>query len=190
MPYPRKVDRRIIIDAAVALVEREGEQALALRRVAEDVGVTANALYRYFATRGMLVAATADAVAHRLSDAIDEGMADLPEGETVERRIRNLLTIYSNFAQTNPALYSTFQNADREAAAKLPRPRYHEILWDQSLSIIEPLVGSEDGPAATVSLWALLHGMWALRQAGVLGGKKPADISDYAFEVIIRGLSR
>ncbi len=190
MPYPSKVDRQIVINAAVALVEREGEQALALRRVAGEVGVTANALYRYFDTRDMLVAATADAVAHRLSDAIDKGMAELPNGETVERRVRKLLTVYSDFAEGNPALYRMFQSANHEAAAQLPHPRYRELLWDRSLSIIEPLVGLEDGPAATVSLWGLLHGMWALREAGVLGGRKPADISDYAFEALIRGLQR
>ena len=181
---------QIVIDAAVALVEREGEQALALRRVAGEVGVTANALYRYFDTRDMLVAATAGAVAHRLSDAIDKGMAELPKAETAERRGRKLLTVYSDFAQTSPALYRTFQDADRKAVARLPHPRHHERLWAQSLSIVKPLVGPEDGPAATVSLWALLHGLWALRQADVFGGKKPEDISNYAFKAIIRGLQR
>lgn len=190
MPYPSKIDRQIITDAALALVEREGEQALTLRRLAGEVGVTANALYRYFDTRDVLIAATADAVAHRLSIAIETGMAKLPNIETAEGRVRGLLTIYSAFAENNPDLYRTFLNAKPEAGAELPHPRYHELLWDQSLSIVEPLVGRKNGPAATVSLWGLLHGMWALRQAGVLGGKKPAEVNDYAFDAFIKGLQQ
>lgn len=188
MPYPSKTDRLTITDAALALVEREGEGALTLRRLAGEIGVTANALYRYFDSRDMLVAAAADAVAHRLYLIIEDGMAEPSCGNLAEGRVRRLLTIYSSFAEDNPALYRTFLSAKREVGALLPEPHYHERLWDQSLSIIEPLVGARDAPAATVSLWSLLHGLWALRQAGVLGGAKPAEIHNYAFDALTKGL--
>lgn len=190
MAYPSKTDRNTITNAALTLVEREGQEALTLRRLAGEIGVTANALYRYFESRDMLVAAAADAVAHRLYVAIEKAMSELPSDVAVQDCVRKLLAVYSDFAERNQALYRTFLSAKREAGARLPEPRYHDLLWDQSLSIIEPLVGARDGPAATVSLWGLLHGMWALRQAGVLGGKKPAETDDYAFNAFIRGLQR
>jgi AcrR family transcriptional regulator len=190
MVYPSKIDRRIVIDAALSLVEREGGEALTLRRLAGELRVSANALYRYFESRDVLVAATADAIAQRLYDAIEEGMTDMAHGATIEDRVRKLLTVYTAFADGNPALYGTFLSADQEAGEHLPEPRYHEWLWGQALAIVEPLVGAADGPAATVSMWGMVHGMWALRQAGVLGGKKPAEIDDYAFDAIIRGLGR
>ena len=190
MAYPSKTDRSTITDAALALVEREGQEALTLRRLAGEVGVTANALYRYFASRDMLVAAAADAVGHRLHVAIENGVAGLPSSRTDEDCVRKLLAVYSSFAEEHPALYRTFLRATPQASAQLPEPRYHELLWDQSCSIIEPLVGTDDTPSATVSLWGLLHGMWALRQAGVLGGKKPAEVDAYAFNTFIRGLQR
>lgn len=188
MAYPSKTDRRTITDTALTLVEREGQEALTLRRLAGEIGVTANALYRYFESRDVLVAAAADAVAHRLYLAIERSMAELPSDVAVENRVRELLAVYSAFAEKNPNLYRTFLSAKREAGAQLPEPRYHERLWGQSLSIVEPLVGPRDAPAATVSLWGLLHGIWALRQAGVLGGEKPAEIDGYAFDTFIRGL--
>lgn len=188
MPYPSKIDRQAVTEAALALVEREGHDALTLRRLAGEVGVTANALYRYFASRDVLVAATADAVAHRLYLAIEKGVAELAERDSAKRRVRTLLTIYSEFAGRNPALYRLFLSARREAGALLPHPRFHELLWDQSLAIIVPLVGPRDGPAATVSLWGLLHGLWALRQAGVLGGQKPLEVDAYAFDTFLSGL--
>ncbi len=190
MAYPSKTNRNTITDAALTLVEREGQEALTLRRLAGEVGVTANALYRYFKSSDILVAAAADAIAHRLYVAIEEGMSELPSDQGAEDRIRKLLAVYSGFAERHSALYRTFLSAKPDAGARLAEPRYHELLWDQSLSIVEPLVGAKDAPAATVSLWGLLHGMWALRQAGVLGGKKPAEIDAYAFDTFIRGLQR
>lgn len=188
MAYPSKIDSRTIMDAALALLEREGEDALTLRRLAKEVGVTANALYRYFSSRDVLVAAAADAVAHRLYLAIDGGMAELPGDADSETRVRKLLKVYSGFAEHNPTLYRTFLSARHEAASELPHPRYHELLWPKVVAIIEPLVGANDAPAAAVTLWGLLHGIWSLRQADVLGGKKPSEIDAYAFDVLIRGL--
>jgi AcrR family transcriptional regulator len=188
MPYPTKVDRPTIIKAALALVEREGGETLALRRVASTLGVSANALYRYFDSREVLVAATADAVGQRLYEAVDAGMRAMLPSASSRDSVRMLLTIYAAFANDNPALYAIFIGANYDAAAHLPGPKYHELLWRQSLAVVERLVGAEHGPSATVALWGLVHGIWALRQAGVLGGMKPAEIDDYAFDSILRGL--
>lgn len=188
MAYPSKIDSQTIVDGALALLEREGEDALTLRRLAKEVGVTANAFYRYFSHLDVLIAAAADAVARRLYIAIEQGMAELPDDADDETRVRKLLEVYSAFAESNPALYRTFLSAKAEAAAELPHPRYHELLWPKVVSIVQPLAGSKDAPAATVTLWGLLHGIWALRQADVLGDKKPPQIDDYAFDALIRGL--
>ncbi|HEY0198409.1 MAG TPA: TetR/AcrR family transcriptional regulator [Rhodanobacter sp.] len=189
MPYPTKIDRQSVADAALAIVEREGEEALTLRRVAAEVGVTANAIYRYFDSRDALVAATANAAAHRLYIAIDKGLSELPGDETVKNRVRKLFALHSDFAEKNPALWRTIHNLKPETGADLPEPHYHKLLWDRSLSIIGPLVRPEDGPAATLSVWAQLHGLWSLRQLGVIGGTKPAEIDDFAFDALLRGLS-
>jgi AcrR family transcriptional regulator len=188
MAYPSKIDCPTIMDAALVLLEREGEDALTLRRLAKDVGVTANALYRYFSSRDVLIAAAADAVAQRLYAAIEQGMAELPSDAGDETRVRKLLEVYSDFAEDNPALYRTFLGAKREAVLELPQPRYHELLWPKVMAIIEPLARENETPAAAVTLWGLLHGIWALRQAGVLGGDKPSEVYSYASEVLIRGL--
>ncbi|MFZ2997028.1 TetR/AcrR family transcriptional regulator [Sphingobium sp.] len=188
MAYPSKIDSQAIMNAALALLEREGEDALTLRRLGNEVGVTANALYRYFSSRDVLIAAAADAVAQRLYLAIEKGMAELPGDADSEARVRKLLRIYSHFAESNPILYRTFLSAKRAVASTLPHPRYHELLWPKVVSIIEPLTGADDAPAAAVTLWGLLHGIWSLRQADVLGGKKPSEIDDYAFDALILGM--
>lgn len=190
MAYPRKINRTEIVQAALVLLSREREEALTLRRLAKEIGVTPNALYRYFDTRDVLMAAVADAVAHQLYEAVEAGLAAIDEANaSAEQRVRRLLAVYAEFAERNPDRYRTFLSAKPEAGAQLPGPRYHELLWDQSLSVVEPLIGPENAPAATVALWGLFHGIWGLRQAGLLGGKKPSEIDDFAFDALIRGLS-
>lgn len=188
MAYPSKIDSQTIMNGAFALLEREGEDALTLRRLATEVGVTANALYRYFSSRDVLIAATADAVAQRLYSAIEQGMAELPSDADSEAGVRKLLTVYSNFAEQNATLYRVLLSAKQEAASQLPHPRYHELLWPRVVGILEPLAGADNATAAAVTLWGLLHGIWSLRQADVLGGKKPSEIDDYAFDVLIQGM--
>lgn len=190
MAYPSKIDAQIIVESAIALLESEGEETLTLRRLAKDLNVTANAIYRYFAGIDVLIAAVANAVARRLYIAIEQGMAEVSVDADEEERVRALMKTYGDFAERNPTLYRTFLSAKPEAAAELQHPRYHELLWPKVLSIIEPLTGPADAPAATVALWSLLHGIWALRQADVLGDKKPSDIDKYAFDALIRGLRR
>ena len=188
MAYPSKTDRSTILEAALSIVEREGLEALTLRHLGGNIGVTANALYRYFRARDVLVAAAADAVAHRLFLLVEKAMAELPSSLDREGHVRKLLSVYADFAETNPALYRLLFSDSREAEAELPEPRYRGSLWNQSLAVIRLIVRASDAEAATISLWALMHGIWALRQAGVLSRKGPSEIEDYAFDTFIGGL--
>lgn len=70
MVYLSKINRPDIIQAALTVVEREGEGTLALRRLASTLGGSANALYRYSESREVLLSATADAVGQCPYDAI------------------------------------------------------------------------------------------------------------------------
>lgn len=93
-----------------------------------------------------------------------------------------------SLAGAAPGPISTVPERQARSRRAVALSRFHELLWGQSLAIVVLLVGSRDGPAATVSLWGLLHGLWALRQAGVLGGQKPADVDAYAFDTFLSGL--
>lgn len=61
-----KLDREQIIDAALAIVVAEGEDGLAMRPLAAQLGVTPMALYRHFADRDALLLALVE----RVSDEI------------------------------------------------------------------------------------------------------------------------
>lgn len=191
MAYPSKTSPEAIKAAAIGLLEREGEAALTLRRVASTLGVVPNALYRYYATRDVLVAAVADEVARRLlaaiNDALDRQGQDAPR--CAEDRVRTLLEVYAAFADARPALYATLMTDRPDAEAALPQPLGYELLWLRVIEVLEPLTGQADAPAAAVTLWSLLHGMWALDRANLLDGQKPKDVAGFAVNAVLKGLA-
>ncbi|MGW6866340.1 TetR/AcrR family transcriptional regulator [Streptomyces sp. NPDC054901] len=69
---PRLTARRIV-DAAVAVVDAEGLDALSMQRVAKDLGCTAMALYRHVPGRDHLVAAMVDTATGRPPKATGAG---------------------------------------------------------------------------------------------------------------------
>jgi AcrR family transcriptional regulator len=54
------LSRRSIVTGAIALIERDGPDALSMRRLGGQLGVEAMALYHHFANRDELIAAIAD----------------------------------------------------------------------------------------------------------------------------------
>lgn len=190
MAFPSKTDAQAITAAAIDLLEREGEAALTLRRLSALLGVTPNALYRYHSSRDVLVAAVANEVARRLLKAIDLALAEVDQPSEADDTVpvRTLMKVYADFADAHPTLYQIFTTAKASAAADLPTPLYPELLWLRVVEVLEPLTGGADAPAAAVTLWGLLHGIWALKQANRLGGEKPDDINDFALGALLRGL--
>ncbi len=60
MSYPKKTSRETILEAAIGLIESNGVDELSMRTLAAQLGVTPNALYRYFSSKQELEVAMAD----------------------------------------------------------------------------------------------------------------------------------
>ena len=189
MAYPNKTSPAAIKAAAIGLLEREGEAALTLRRVAGMLGVNPNALYRYYATRDVLVSAVADEVARRLLAAIDAGLERPGRGGPCKERVRTLMEVYAAFADDHPALYGTLMTDRPSAEAELPQPLGYDLLWSRVVEVLEPVTGGADAPSAAVAIWSLLHGLWALQRANLLGEQKPKGVTGFAINTALKGLS-
>jgi AcrR family transcriptional regulator len=59
-PPERPLNRDVILDRAVALIEREGPEALSMRRLGAALGVEGMAIYHHFASRDALLSAIGD----------------------------------------------------------------------------------------------------------------------------------
>jgi AcrR family transcriptional regulator len=112
----RFTNRRIII-ASRRLLDKEGPEAVTMRRVAKAVGITPMAIYRHYPDRAALLNALAD-----------EGFGELAARLTrknfsggVEERLTKLGEIYLEHALQSPRLFELMFLKPRKGARRYPR---------------------------------------------------------------------
>src|SRR5436305_342712 len=95
----RDAVRGRLCDAAARLFLEEGEAALSMRRLANEVGCSPMAPYRHFADKAALIAAIRAQAYERLADALDA------VAENDRHRAADIGEAYVRFARENPAAY-------------------------------------------------------------------------------------
>jgi AcrR family transcriptional regulator len=112
----RSTAERIAL-AAERLVDREGPDAVTMRRVAKSVGITPMALYRHFPDRDGLLNALADAGFEELVGRL--ASSELPAHP--EQRLIKVLDVFLDFALEKPRLFELMFLREREGARQFPR---------------------------------------------------------------------
>ncbi|MER7515360.1 TetR/AcrR family transcriptional regulator [Streptomyces sp. NPDC126499] len=90
-----------IKDTALRLMADGGPDAITLRAIAREMGMTANAIYGYFATRDELVTTLIADVYEALADAVDAAWAQAP-GDDPAARILAWADAFRGWALANP----------------------------------------------------------------------------------------
>lgn len=93
----RPLNRGLILDGAVALIEDEGPGALSMRRLGSSLGVEAMAIYHHFAGRDELLKAIGD----RLLEPVD----DLELGDNWREACRRFAAALRDVAVARPATF-------------------------------------------------------------------------------------
>lgn len=108
---------RRIAAAARRLLDKEGAEAVTMRRVAQAVGITPMAIYRHYPDRAGLLNALADTgfvdLAARLARRRFSG--------GIEERLTKMAEIYLEHAFRNPRLFELMFLKPREGARRYPR---------------------------------------------------------------------
>jgi AcrR family transcriptional regulator len=94
---PAKLSHESIVDAALALLDREGSEALTMRALGGELGVEAMSLYRHVADRAALLEALADRLAAEIGPR--------PRGEDWAEALRGLAGEVRAIAHRHPAAY-------------------------------------------------------------------------------------
>jgi AcrR family transcriptional regulator len=155
---------RILAEAA-RIVGAAGYAALSMRRLAEAVGLTAGALYRYFPSKQqVLIAYWSEAL-----DALHRRLAGFDaDGRPSVAVLRDMLIAYGRFALDDPDRFRLMflENDDGQmdefgrqphvfAAYDLVRDRVARAIVEKSLRPLPP-------DTATRILWGAVHGVAAL----------------------------
>ncbi|HWF00290.1 MAG TPA: TetR/AcrR family transcriptional regulator [Caulobacteraceae bacterium] len=101
-PYHHGDLSRALIDAGRKILETDGPDALSLRAVAREAGVSPAAPYHHFKDKGELLDAVANEGWRLLGEAIAQGRRNAPEPRLA---IQEIGVAYVCFARQHPALY-------------------------------------------------------------------------------------
>src|SRR5215207_7187425 len=171
--------RRALVDAALPLLRSGGAEALTLRAVAREAGVSQTAPYRHFTDRAALVAAVAEDGFRRLrgrliaaarAPAKTTGKAQ----QTARGGLQAIALAYVRFALEHPEEYRVMFGS--EVAASPPaegseRQQVYALLRDGIAALQQQgLVRQGDASKMALSAWSLVHGLAMLALDGELAG--------------------
>ena len=106
-----------IATAARRLLDREGAEAVTMRRVAEGVGITPMAVYRHYPDRAGLL----NALANEGFEELARRLASQRFSVDIARRLTKMADIYLEHALENPRLFELMFLKPREGARRYPR---------------------------------------------------------------------
>jgi AcrR family transcriptional regulator len=169
--------RRLLIDAAGRLLEKEGSEALSLRRVTEAVDASTIVAYTLFGGKKGLAEALLDEALERLARFYD----DVPAHADPRLRLRALGLAYRDFALANPAWFELIAGRGlhpllRGSGERARRGRAYRTFRDQVATCVEArmLPAGDPGEMADV-LWATAHGAVSLELAGCFAGSAASE---------------
>jgi AcrR family transcriptional regulator len=153
-----------IVSAARAIAEREGWEAVTIRRLADEIEYSQPVLYSHFENRDAIVAAVAVEGFRELAAALREAPS-----QSAGRRdaVTNVAIAYLAFAREHPALYAAMfilPTALRFAAADT-RPEL-KAGFDAFAAAVAPFCADVDVETVTETFWAALHGLAELERSG------------------------
>ncbi len=151
-----------IIAAARAIAEREGWNAVTIRRLAEEIEYSQPVLYSHFENRDAIVAAVAIEGFQELTVAIQEAA----HGSTGQQNaLEHVAMAYFDFASGQPALYEAMfiLPTDLRFAEAETRPELRAA-FDAMAMVVTPFC--DDVELVTEAFWAALHGLAELERSG------------------------
>ncbi|HXQ14636.1 MAG TPA: TetR/AcrR family transcriptional regulator [Caulobacteraceae bacterium] len=181
-PYHHGDLSRALVDAARRILEAEGAQALSLRAVAREAGVSPAAPYHHFKDKTELLEAVAHGGWEMLSDAIFEARRNSADPRDA---IANIGIGYVRFARENPALYRLMYDTSRDRTAMPEHAKeedsgYHQVQCALVEAGCDPTDAGEL-ELATIASWCAVHGLAEMANFKEFQPLKEAMGGDEAF---------
>jgi AcrR family transcriptional regulator len=151
-----------IVAAARVIAEREGWNAVTIRRLADEIEHSQPVLYSHFENRDAIVAAVAVEGFREITVALREAAS----GSTGRRNaLKNVAIAYLAFALRHPALYEAMfiLPTDLRFTEAGTRPELHAA-FEAIAAVVAPFC--VDAADVTETFWAALHGLAALERSG------------------------
>ena len=156
--------RRTVLDAAVAISAASGPDAISMREVAREAGVSHQAPYHHFTDRSGIFAAICEEGFRQLSESL---LAPRPSIDS------NMCESYVHFALQNPGHFRVMMRNDLCQLADYPSARFEadrafDILVDEVKLLLGEGADNEVVKTQTAYMWSVGHGLATLLLDGPL----------------------
>ena len=158
-----------ILREAHKLFDREGPDAVSMRRVAEAVGITPMAIYRHFPNREALLKQVSDDSFRKLA----AEWQTRSQHTDITQRLMALLEPYLDYALAHPHLFDHSFSVRREDARRYPEdfragksPTFNIGVEAIAEGMRQGVLRKDDPWAVAMSATAHSHGLIALYRAG------------------------
>jgi AcrR family transcriptional regulator len=184
----REEARRAILDATEAILVEDGVELFSIRKLATRCGYTAPTIYHYFRDKDGLIHALLEERFSRLLQRVRR----VQLGPDQVANVREYARAFLRFGLSNPAFYQLMSRVPRDG-----KEREVRAAEDARAIMAGPLEAlaaegrlcTDDLEAAGQAIWAVLHGLIALR----IGNPTYAwskNVSDVALDSMLRGIVR
>ena len=126
----RSLDRRLILNAAVELTDREGLEALSMRRLGRELGVEAMSLYNHVPNKEALLNGMVEVLLEELEVPLDA------PGDSWEERLRKAFRSYLQLARAHPNVFPLFTMRPLNTVESL---KLFELLREAGFDIVSAL---------------------------------------------------
>jgi AcrR family transcriptional regulator len=166
--------RRLVLDAAISLIESDGAESLSMREVARRAGVSHQAPYHYFKDRSGIFAAISQEGFTALAKVFQQVRVD-GTLET-ESPAKAALTAYFRFACEHVGHFRVMFRADLSGLSSHPGAKEcAEEAFTELLNMVARTIGHSADPQDALTfafmMWSQAHGLATLFLDGPLEGK-------------------
>ena len=158
-----------IYDLALRVLEAEGPDAVTMRRIAGEIGITPMAIYHHFANREALLNAIVDREFEKLAEFFSRPAKE----RRFEDQVIHMMDAYVDYAFAHPRIFDYVFSRPRPDARRFPedfrarRSPTLNILADTLASWIkEKRFKRDDVWEIAMQIWAHAHGYLVLYRAG------------------------
>jgi len=168
--------RRLVLDAAIAIIESDGAESLSMREVARRAGVSHQAPYHYFRDRSGIFAVISEEGFSSLAQAF----RDVDETEMPAAKAGFIA--YLNFARKHTGHFRVMFRNDicgvmtHDSTAVAADSAFDELRL-MVARITGPSIDPKDAFTFAAMLWSLSHGLATLVIDGPLPNKIPPGTS-------------
>lgn len=184
--------RSALLERAEATVRVTGVDALSLRELAREIGVSHAAPRRHFRDKGALLDALAIAGFARLEATLRTAVAE--PAPTFRDRLVRAAVSYVRFAVDNAALLDLMFTGKHESYASEELRRSADACFDSMIGLVRGGQDTGDLRAADLNtqstvMFATLQGLATLTAGGMIGRDELEAVTESAVATLLDGLT-